>query len=255
MLPIHFFTIVKNGMPFITWHYPELRKLSIPWTWHIVEGTAAPVGCTSWCRHIEPGLSDDGTTGYIRGIQQLDYRIQHETNAWWRGKVEMVNRALAQVFEPCILIQLDADEIWRAEQIEAIHKMLSEGEANCAYFYCRYFVGPRLVVTDVGLYGNRTDIEWLRAWRVEGLPSFKTHEPPVLDRFTPKPILHKETVKQGLVFDHYAYATEEQVRFKESYYGYEGAVEQWRELQKQRSTVRLRDFLPWVKDESRAHYV
>jgi hypothetical protein len=52
------------------------------------------------------------------------------------------------------------------------------------------------------------------------------------------------------VFDHYAYAIENQVRFKERYYGYRDAVKHWRKLQSHPGPwpVKLKEFLPWVDD-------
>ena len=40
-----------------------------------------------------------------------------------------------------------------------------------------------------------------------------------------------ETAAAGLVFNHYAYVLEEQVRYKEVRYGFKGAVEGWKRLQ------------------------
>ena len=61
------------------------------------------------------------------------------------------------------------------------------------------------------------------------------------------------------MFEHYAYATGAQVRFKERYYGYRGAVDAWRRLQQQQQQpqsptlpCRLREFLPWVSDDTMA---
>jgi glycosyltransferase involved in cell wall biosynthesis len=74
-----------------------------------------------------------------------------------------------------------------------------------------------------------------------------------IDTATIKPFTHKETEAAGLVFTHHAYSLEGQVRFKESYYGYHNAVEKWRKLQQVRNLpVRLRDYLPWVKDHCHA---
>lgn len=39
-LPVHFFTIVLNGEPFIRYHEHMLNKLPFEWHWHIVEGVA-----------------------------------------------------------------------------------------------------------------------------------------------------------------------------------------------------------------------
>src|SRR5207344_3297476 len=68
------------------------------------------------------------------------------------------------------------------------------------------------------------------------------------------PFVHDETEQAGAVFQHFAYATEAQVRFKESYYGYRGAVERWRALGEAVRTasgpLRLADYLPWVPDDT-----
>jgi hypothetical protein len=78
---------------------------------------------------------------------------------------------------------------------------------------------------------------------------FKTHEPPELDNIFPNYLTHEMTEEMGLVFDHYAYCTEEQVRFKEQYYGYKDAVANWLKLQGNKKwPVRLGDFFPWVTD-------
>ncbi len=56
---------------------------------------------------------------------------------------------------------------------------------------------------------------------------------------------------QGLIFDHYAYVYESQVRFKQRYYGYADAVDHWRKLQAHTDfPCKLKDFLPWVTDNA-----
>jgi hypothetical protein len=70
-LPIHFFTIVLNGMPFIEYHLKAFSELDIPWCWHIIEGVAALNHDTAWSLASggtitneihKNGLSIDGTT-------------------------------------------------------------------------------------------------------------------------------------------------------------------------------------------------
>jgi hypothetical protein len=63
-----------------------------------------------------------------------------------------------------------------------------------------------------------------------------------------QPFLHDETEAMGAVFQHYAYVTEEQAQFKESYYGYAGAVAAWRDLQCHKGTGFLGEYLDWVRD-------
>ncbi|WP_206435342.1 hypothetical protein, partial [Sphingomonas koreensis] len=87
------------------------------------------------------------------------------------------------------------------------------------------------------------------------------HEPPVLAGFDAdgnaydvgqrNPFRHREMEAIGAVFDHFAYSTAEQAQFKESYYGYKGAVEQWRALQTyDRGSGHLRDYFAWVSDDT-----
>ncbi|NEO62782.1 MAG: glycosyltransferase family 4 protein, partial [Moorea sp. SIO4G2] len=71
------------------------------------------------------------------------------------------------------------------------------------------------------------------------------------DLATINPFLHRETEAQGLVFQHFAYVTPQQLQFKESYYGYQNALAEWQVLQQQSEfPVFLRQHLSWVKDET-----
>ena len=72
-LPVHFFTIVLNGEPFIRYHLDVFRRLPFPWRWHIVEGVASLVHDTAWSVEAggridhamhSGGLSIDGTTAW-----------------------------------------------------------------------------------------------------------------------------------------------------------------------------------------------
>lgn len=260
---IFFITIVKNGMPFIGWHYPMMRKLLFDWRWFVVEGTAAPEACTSWCAPIHPGLSKDGTTEYLESLSKFDQRVVHLKGAYWHGKVAMCNSALEHLHEPSLLWQIDSDEIWSNQNFVNMARMFElDPEKNSARFFCRYFVGPDIAITTRNGYGNNSQYEWHRVWKVNPGVRFKTHEPPCLENFEEKPFTQAETEKAGLVFDHYAYATEEQVRFKEEYYGsannklghlYKGAVEKWKKLQQNnKCPVNLKDFMPWVGDGVKA---
>ena len=255
-------TIVKNGMPWITLHYPTLRKLAIPWTWMVVEGTAAPEHCTSWCRKVEPGLSTDGTSEYLDSIVALDERVCLFRSEMWHGKVQMVNTPLARIQEPCVLVQVDADEIWTQIQLERIYNVMQRDKWNVGYFYCRYFLGPDIIINSRDTFGNRTEFEWCRAWRFFPGQRFISHEPPRLDGMEPVVMTHRYTERHALIFDHMAYATERQIIEKVNYYGspnnkighlYSDGVEGWRRLQDNTHwPVKVRDFLRFVKDDATA---
>jgi hypothetical protein len=268
-LPIHFFTIVLNGQPFIQHHLEQLRKLPFRWHWHIIEGAADLKHDTAWSLHSggnvpasehRNGLSTDGTTEYLDRLARENLArvtIYRKPGALWDGKLEMVNAPLKNIREACLLWQVDADELWTAEQIVRAREMfLAQPEKTAARYRCHYFVGKDLLVSTRGTYGNRDD-EWLRTWRFQPGGEWTKHEPPTLVRHTGDgdqdvascPFTQSETEAAGLVFQHFAYATEAQVRFKESYYGYANAVAQWRSLQAaQNFPALLSEYFAWVDD-------
>ncbi len=273
-LPIHFFTIVLNGMPFITHHIDAFRNLPFRWHWHIVEGVAELAGDTAWslpnggaipARCHEQGLSIDGTSAYIDEIKSLypeNITVYRKLGGeFWNGKLEMVNAPLDSIDEPCLLWEIDADECWTHQQIcRGWQLFRSDCNRQAAFYWCRFFVGPRLVVNSRNCYSQAAGHEWLRTWRY--LPGYywASHEPPrlvfrqdneICDVARNAPFSNDETESCGLVFQHFAYVTAEQARFKEKYYGYANAVYHWMQLQKETVfPVRLGDYLPWVPDNT-----
>lgn len=250
-------TIVLDGMPFIAHHHREFEKLPFPFRWHILEGVAANTLCTKWCAPMLPRLSNDGTTQYLDALAAYDYRVIIHRKELWQGKLAMVNEPLRYMHEPCLLLQVDSDELWTVEQLMKLRQMFIENpEKNCAYFRCDYRVGPNVRITSSEGYGNNSAYEWHRAWRWHRGLQFQSHEPPVLGNFQPKPFTHAETCEAGLVFRHEAYSTEKQVAFKQRFYGsaanpkghlYRDAVAKWRALQlNTKWPVDLKEYMPWV---------
>jgi len=243
--PVHIVTIVLDGMPFIAQHISVFNRLKVPWEWHIVEGAASNTHCTRWCKPQSGRLSQDGTTEYLDQIASHP-RVHLYRKSLWDGKVEMVNHPLSIIFEECVLLEVDCDEFWTAGQIEALVKLFDSDKLRThAMFWCRYFFGPHLVMNSRNCYANNPGQDWKRAWRFFPGDKFISHEPPQLtgERVA---FMHADTEAAGLVFDHYGYATRAQVKFKESFYGYKGAVKSWEKLQKVTKTSKLSDYLPWV---------
>lgn len=274
-LPVHFFTIVLNGQPFIQYHIDVFEQLPFDWHWHIVEGVAELKHDTAWS--IEHGgqvtdgihrrgLSLDGTTEYLDQLQQrYPDRVtvyRKPAGAFWHGKREMVNAPLADIRGNVLLWQLDVDELWTVEQIcRARVLFLEHPEKTAAFYWCWYFVGETLVVSSRHCYSQNPRQEWLRTWRFSPGAIWATHEPPTLVRPLPdgktediatiNPFLHQETEKQGLLFQHFSYVTPEQLTFKEQYYGYRDAVAVWQKLQTQTTfPLFLRDYFAWVTDDT-----
>ncbi len=274
-LPVHFFTIVLNGLPFMKYHIEILSKLPFKWHWHIIEGVADLKHDTAWSLNngghipddfIKNGLSNDGTTELIDELKTLypdNITVYRKPDGrFWDGKLEMVNAPLPNIKEECLLWQLDADELWNVNQIiKARNLFIANPQKKSAYYYCSYFVNENLVTSTVNTYGNYTSYEWLRTWRYEPGDKWMSHEPPRLSfidknnnwtyKSTLDKFLHEETKKEGLVFQHYAYVLPEQLLFKEKYYGYGNALESWEELGKCTNfPVKLKDYFNWVKDDA-----
>lgn len=247
-------TIVLNGMPWIAHHFPVLNSLTdVNWTWHVVEGAADNVKDTRWCKKPSPGLSTDGTAQFLDALRSHP-RVRLYRKPLWAGKVEMVNTPLLQIKEKSVLMQIDSDEIWTAENIRGVIRLFKDDAgAQRAKFLCRYFLGPNIVTTTPDAYGNNS-WEWLRAWRFQPGMSFATHEPPDLKGGPEGPTLTREfTLYYGLTFDHYAYVLPKQVEAKEHYYGYKSAVAQWKLLQLTKQwPVTLRTFLAWADMKAQA---
>lgn len=274
-LPVHFFTIVLNGDPFIRRHIDQFRQLPFEWHWHVIEGAAELRHDTAWGARNggrvpdefhDDGRSVDGTGEYLDELARqypAQVTVYRRPKGWlWDGKREMAEMPLLSIGRDCLLWQVDADELWTAAQFQAGRRLFLDAPGKTAAFYwCRFYVGPNRVTTTRSGYGNNPAQEWLRTWRYRPGMKWASHEPPVLCEPQPDgrwrdvarldPLTHDETERAGLVFEHHAYATEAQVRFKEAYYGYRGAIDGWRALQGlERLPARLREYFPWVTDET-----
>lgn len=251
-MKLNIITIVLDGEPWIRRHLAEFEKLTdrgIDWKWHIREGAAANTHCTQWCKRQPPRFSIDGTHEYLTSPEIFRHnRIDIAGKLWWDGKVAMFNSAFERIIEPCILMQIDSDELWTADNIErTVQLFTSYPYAQRAYFRCNYYVGPDLITVGSDCYGNNPG-EWLRAWRFRPGMMFDSHEPPVLAGNRGEYVSREVTSDMGILFDHMAYATKKQVAYKEHFYGYRGAVQQWERLQKANVSqpTLLKKYLPWV---------
>ena len=272
-IAIHFFTIVLNGMPLVRHHIEELRKLPFEWHWHIVEGIAELRHDTAWSkahggRAAESlhrnGLSIDGTSEYLDELAAREpkritlYRAPN--GRAWDGKIEMVRAPLARIVEECLLWEIDVDEFWSADQIETMReRFIQDPNRTAAFFLCHYFI-RNLVITTANTYGNHVEFEWLRVWRYRPGDFWASHEPPrlcrplsakgiAIDLAEINPFMHGETLRDDLVFRHLAYVLPEQLRFKETYYGYKNALAEWKQLPAH-GPLRLRDYLSWINDNA-----
>jgi hypothetical protein len=252
-VPLYFvklaiFTIVLDGLPFIGWQLPIFQKLNCDWRWIVVEGAAQNNGSTRWCKPQEARLSNDGTTEYLNDLREMK-NITVIQAPDWESKDAMVNAALSDITEPCVLMEIDVDELYESSVIDKIVELFeNDAGLGAIKMFCRYFVGPNLICEGKNCWSNNT-YEWLRVWRFEPGTQFTAHEPPILT-FKGRMMEREEAAGHGLTFDHLAYARREQVEFKEKFYGYTGAANQWDALQ--RNTVwpaKLSRFFPFVSGD------
>jgi len=253
---VDFLTCVVNGMPFIRHHLPVFETLKLDWHWHIYEGISHNPFCPNSIRPEmhKNSLSIDGTTEYLDTIKASPRVTVYRTNDWQNTYLTArFQQMLATVTKPTLAWEVDVDEYWTAEQVETMARMFDQfPDKTAAWFFCRFFVGPKLMLRDCTRDGGAH--EWRRAWRHDPTMSYTTHDAPiVMDRqgrsvFHLNPFKQNETVAAGLVFDHYAYVTEKQVLFKEQRYGYGNAVRDWRRLQDYCGPfpVPLTNFFGWL---------
>lgn len=273
-LEVNFFTMVLNGMPFIKYHIEVLKKLNCPWKWHIVEGVIDIKYDGAWRLKLggkipeqmhKNGLSKDETSDYIDALAKKYpkniYVYRKPKGQFWDGEREACNIVFQNIQKESLLWEIDVDEFWTVKQIETMIQMFAKHpKKTAAWFYCHFFVGPHLVVTSRDSYSNNIDYEWFRVWRYKPGMVWAAHEPPTLmlrtflgsyDVGRLNPFIHKETEENGLIFDHYAYVLPKQLSFKENYYGYTGALKQWKRLQEENKfPVYLRDFFSWVNNSA-----
>lgn len=248
------FTIVKNGMPFIPTIFFNLQATKLDWRWIVAEGSSANTHCTSWCRAQESGLSADGTSEFLDMISSHP-RVTILRNEMWDGKLSMCNACLSQINEPCVLIQMDCDELWRPDALEQLVQSFHyDPYVKMGIVKCRYFLGVNIVATSKSGYGNNPG-EWLRIWRFTPGDKFESHEPPRLKQAAAGSCLNPDWLAMdGIAFDHYAWWSENQAAYKEQFYGYPAALQCWRNLQSNPvwPVKDLRQFLPWVGQNASA---
>jgi ADP-heptose:LPS heptosyltransferase len=278
-LPVHFFSLAFGGLPFLRHHLPVFSQLPFPWHWHVVAGLAESEhanlskylsGERTAGELRQLALAKDGATAYLARLagQHPDRLTIYSSPAGssWADRQQMLNAPLTGIHEECLLWRVEPEELWSVEQLIRAHELfLAYPDKTAAFYYCHFFVGPKLVVTTRNTYGNAGDREWIRTWRYSPGCQWTADEPPrlcrraqgkLLDVAAMSPLWQAETEAHNLVFQRFAWTTESQAACQQALGGHAKAVPSWRRLQAtRRFPVVLRDYFPWVHDQARVDRV
>lgn len=242
------FTILLNGFNHLKHnnYYDVIAGVFNEWV--IVEGVSLPRGSTSWCREIDRKfhknfLSKDGTTEFLDNNPRNNVTIIRRSNEPWDSKDAQVNAAILEIkkkYNECMLWQIDIDEQWTEDQIQQAENDLNRHGGKTGCFLCNYFVGKKQQV--FGDWGEGNVEKYRRLWRWRG-EFFKSHEPPVLNGKNGPGFLLSQR------FNHYAYYFEDDIKFKEEFYGYKKLYERWKEIQSNEGILHISKLLgndiPW----------
>lgn len=231
------FSIIYNGLHHLK-HRNFARFMADNFDyWIVVEGLALPGGSTGWCNYLDlPARSDDGTHEFMTAFsKQYPHVIYCSPDTAWTSKDNMVNEAVKiakLITDQCYLWQVDADEIWTAEDLHDAEAALTESGKTVAAFHfnqmlCKTFDGRQLI--GCGEWGGGYNT---RLWKWHG-EKFVSHEPPVLQG-------QSDVLHLPQRYDHYSYFFEQDVVFKSKYYsGHQYVYRNWKMLQTYTGTLPL----------------
>jgi len=163
----------------------------------------------------------------------------------WLEKTEESNTALSLVDKDTDFVWvLDADEIWKAKDIDVIFDMLSTDKFDSMSFKATSFYGG----FDRYMTGFEENFEVHRIQRYYSGCRWATHRPPTINAPDGKPwskhahLGHNDTDSLGLRFYHYSYVFPSQMKAKAEYYAEMGGTIH---------NYYNRVYLPWVMGDSK----
>ncbi len=157
--------------------------------------------------------------------------------AAWSEKDEMVNAAARMIPDDCThVFAVDSDEIWRAQDIEAIIPELDNWD-SVAFKPQTFFGGLDRVLT-----GFELSAMWYRIQRFYPGCRWHTHRPPTILAPDGRPWRDHRHWDAPYAFAHYSYVFPKAVKAKIEYYAayFGGTIPDYRE----------RVWLPWARGDA-----
>lgn len=224
------FSIIHNGLHHLLHNEQYVKILNSCDKWIVVEGASLSNGSTRWCNEFPKELhnnggSIDGTIEFLTDLSKKTEKLHLViSNGFWKSKDHQVNRAieeLKKIVDKCWLWEIDIDEQWEPEQMTQAELELQKSGAKAGCFKAICFIGKNLRA--IGDWGEARTYGYTRLWKWEG-ENFICHEPPVLEG-----LMGIDPLMLSPVFRHYNYYFEEDVIFKDRWYGgHEGIYERWK---------------------------
>jgi hypothetical protein len=224
------FTIIHNGLHHLIHNEQNAKILDACDYWVVVEGASQSNGSTRWCKEFpeylhKNGGSIDGTQEFLSDLASKEPRLVYvQSNGFWESKDQQVNRAIEEVRKltsSCWLWQIDADEQWDEQAMCDAEDELAAIMAVAGTFRADCRIGKRLRA--IGEWGEARTFGYIRLWKWNG-EGFICHEPPILDGQ-----MGIDPVMLTPAFTHYNYYFEQDVQFKDAWYGgHEGILDRWR---------------------------
>jgi len=224
------FTIIHNGLHHLQHNNQYQRILQSVDRWVVVEGASRSNGSTRWCKefpaHLHAnGKSIDGTAEFLRELSANNSKLIYvESDGFWNSKDDQVNRAVEEVRKlthSCWLWQIDIDEQWTESSMSDAESELEASGQIAGTFRADCRIGNRLRA--VGEWGEARTFGYIRLWKWSG-QKFICHEPPIIEgQMGIDPKMLSQT------FTHYNYYFEQDVAFKDAWYGgHEQILDRWK---------------------------
>lgn len=214
--------------------YSQLGRINAHFDkWIVIEGASKSTFCTSWCGAMPNSYHNNGNS-IDDTIKIMENVVKHQAgraevifikaDGLWDGKVNMFNKALEYITQPCWLWQIDIDEFWEGRQLTNAETVLTNLGADVGTFACDYLLAPDIIVR--GTWGESNRQGYTRLWNYQPGRKFLAHEPPIVEG-------SKKVVPPALLprFKHLSYYYEKDVKFKSEWYGgHENILEGWKDI-------------------------
>lgn len=248
-----FVMIVLNGMPFIEYSLKSVYDFAHEII--IVEG--AVKDCMFAAN--PDGSSKDGTVEFIKSFPDPDNKIKL-IQGRWPEKCEMQNEALKHVTGNYVWL-IDSDEVYKKEHLEKIKEILKNDPSitQVNFIPDSFWKGLDYIFVSSKFFEYPT--HYRRLFKYVHGAVFTTHRPPTMvwpgsGKTTEQMSLldGSKTRQMGIIFYHYSYVLDEQVRQKiELYYRY-GWSKGWNiDLAEWYNQCFLR-WQPWNREEIDSKY-